>query len=66
MQLCAYLVVLVTLVGQGLTFGPLVRRLGLRANVAEEAQVRHDVPVNGSACSRSPKAFSRRRRSSRH
>ncbi len=26
--LCAYIVVLVTLVGQGLTFGPLVRRLG--------------------------------------
>jgi CPA1 family monovalent cation:H+ antiporter len=42
MQLCAYLVVLVTLVGQGLTFGPLLRRLGLRANAAEEAQVRHD------------------------
>ena len=42
MQLCAYVVVLVTLVGQGLTFGPLVRRLGLRANAAEEAQVRHD------------------------
>jgi monovalent cation/hydrogen antiporter len=42
LQLCAYLVVLVTLVGQGLTFGPLLRRLGLRANAAEEAQVRHD------------------------
>jgi monovalent cation/hydrogen antiporter len=42
MQLCAYLVVLVTLVGQGLTFGPLLRRLGLRANAAEEAQIRHD------------------------
>jgi Na+/H+ antiporter len=28
--LCAYLVVLVTLVGQGLTFGPLLRMLGLR------------------------------------
>jgi monovalent cation/hydrogen antiporter len=28
--LCAYLVVLVTLVGQGLTFGPLLRLLGLR------------------------------------
>ncbi len=33
---------LVTLVGQGLTFRPLLRRLGLRANAAEEAQVRHD------------------------
>ncbi len=42
MLLCAYIVVLVTLVGQGLTFGPLVRRLGLRANEAEDAQVRHD------------------------
>jgi CPA1 family monovalent cation:H+ antiporter len=40
--LCAYLVVLVTLVGQGLTFGPLLRRLGLRANEAEDAQVRHE------------------------
>jgi monovalent cation/hydrogen antiporter len=42
MQLCAYLVVLVTLVGQGLTFAPLLRRLGLRADAAEDAQVRHD------------------------
>ncbi len=40
--LCAYVVVLVTLVGQGLTFGPLLRRLGLRANEAEEAQIRHE------------------------
>jgi len=40
--LCAYLVVLVTLVGQGLTFGPLLRVLGLRANEAEDAQVRHE------------------------
>lgn len=40
--LCAYVVVLVTLVGQGLTFAPLLRRLRLRANAAEEAQVRHD------------------------
>jgi monovalent cation/hydrogen antiporter len=40
--LCAYIVVLVTLVGQGLTFGPLLRRLGLHANPAEEAQVRHE------------------------
>lgn len=42
MLLCAYVVVLVTLVGQGLTFGPLLRRLGLRANAAEAAQVRHE------------------------
>jgi CPA1 family monovalent cation:H+ antiporter len=40
--LCAYVVVLVTLVGQGLTFGPLLRMLGLRANSVEEAQVRND------------------------
>jgi Na+/H+ antiporter len=40
--LCAYVVVLVTLVGQGLTFGPLLRRLGLRADEAEEAQIRHE------------------------
>jgi Na+/H+ antiporter len=40
--LCAYIVVLVTLVGQGLTFGPLLRRLGLRANDAEDAQIRHE------------------------
>lgn len=40
--LCAYIVVLVTLVGQGLTFGPLLRRLGLRANDTEDAQIRHE------------------------
>ena len=40
--LCAYVVVLVTLVGQGLTFGPLLRILGLRANQAEAAQVRNE------------------------
>jgi monovalent cation/hydrogen antiporter len=40
--LCAYVVVLVTLVGQGLTFGPVLRRLGLRADAADEAQVRHE------------------------
>jgi CPA1 family monovalent cation:H+ antiporter len=40
--LCAYIVVLVTLVGQGLTFGPVVRRLGLQADPGEDAQIRHD------------------------
>ena len=40
--LCAYLVVLVTLVGQGLTFEPLIHRLGLRADETEDAQIRHD------------------------
>jgi len=39
--LCAYVVVLVTLVGQGLTFAPLLRRLGLKADEAEDAEVRH-------------------------
>ena len=38
--LCAYLVVLVTLVVQGLTFAPLLRLLRLRANAVEESQVR--------------------------
>jgi monovalent cation/hydrogen antiporter len=50
--LCAYVVVLVTLVGQGLTFGPLLRRLGLRANAAEEAQVRHDAWLAALAAGR--------------
>ena len=36
--LCAYSVVLVTLVGQGLSFGPLLRALGLRPERAEEVQ----------------------------
>jgi Na+/H+ antiporter len=40
--LCAYMVVLVTLVGQGLTFGPILRRLGLRINEAEAIGVRND------------------------
>jgi NhaP-type Na+/H+ or K+/H+ antiporter len=38
---CAFLAVLVTLVGQGLTFGPLARALKLRANVADQARVRN-------------------------
>jgi monovalent cation/hydrogen antiporter len=42
MLLCAYVVVLVTLVGQGLTFAPLLRWLGLRANAAEEAALRNE------------------------
>jgi Na+/H+ antiporter len=39
---CAFLVVLVTLVGQGVTFAPLVRALGLRANAADQARVRNE------------------------
>jgi CPA1 family monovalent cation:H+ antiporter len=38
---CAYLVVLVTLVGQGVTFAPLVRALGLRADAADQARLRN-------------------------
>ncbi|HST39259.1 MAG TPA: sodium:proton antiporter, partial [Conexibacter sp.] len=37
---CAYLVVLVTLVGQGLTFAPLLRALKLRSDETEERRVR--------------------------
>ena len=39
---CAYLVVLVTLVGQGLTFGPLLRRLGLGGASVGKALVRNE------------------------
>ncbi|SFT51516.1 sodium/proton antiporter, CPA1 family [Geodermatophilus amargosae] len=38
---CAFLAVLVTLVGQGATFAPLVRRLGLRADAADAARQRN-------------------------
>jgi monovalent cation/hydrogen antiporter len=38
---CAFLAVLVTLVGQGLTFAPLVRALGLRADQADQARMRN-------------------------
>jgi CPA1 family monovalent cation:H+ antiporter len=38
----AYLVVLVTLVGQGLTLGPLLRRLGLGANLVDLARLRNE------------------------
>ncbi|GLW33512.1 Na+/H+ antiporter [Actinoplanes regularis] len=39
---CAFSVVLVTLIGQGLTFAPLVRWLGLRANNADKARLRNE------------------------
>jgi Na+/H+ antiporter len=39
---CAIVVVLVTLVGQGLTFAPLVRRLNLGANEADKARQRNE------------------------
>ena len=37
---CTYLVVVVTLVGQGLTFAPIARLLGVRADPADAALVR--------------------------
>ena len=39
---CTFLVVLVTLLGQGLTFAPLTRALGLRADFADQARVRNE------------------------
>ena len=42
LHFCAFVVVLVTLIGQGLTFGPLVRRLGLRANHTDLARERNE------------------------
>ncbi|MCA2213232.1 Na+/H+ antiporter [Jidongwangia harbinensis] len=42
LHFCAFVVVLVTLIGQGLTFGPLVRRLGLRANAADKVRARNE------------------------
>jgi CPA1 family monovalent cation:H+ antiporter len=42
LQLCAFVVVLVTLIGQGLTFAPLVRWLGVRANRNDLARERNE------------------------
>ncbi|MGY1784966.1 Na+/H+ antiporter [Geodermatophilus sp. SYSU D00698] len=42
---CAFLAVLVTLVGQGATFAPLVRRLRLRADAADAARLRNQARV---------------------
>lgn len=39
---CTYMVVIVTLVGQGLTFAPLLRALKLRTNAAESEQLRNE------------------------
>jgi CPA1 family monovalent cation:H+ antiporter len=41
MLFCTLVVVLVTLIGQGITFGPLVRALGLRADAADELRLRN-------------------------
>nr|WP_239520440.1 Na+/H+ antiporter [Blastococcus saxobsidens] len=42
---CAFLAVLVTLVGQGVTFAPLVRALGLRADRADQARLRNEARI---------------------
>jgi monovalent cation/hydrogen antiporter len=39
---CAFVAVLVTLVGQGMTFAPLVRLLGLKANETDDAKQRNE------------------------
>ena len=39
---CAFLVVVVTLLGQGLTFGPLVRHLGVHASPADGVRQRNE------------------------
>ncbi|SDP39213.1 sodium/proton antiporter, CPA1 family [Nakamurella panacisegetis] len=40
--LCSYVVVLVTLIGQGVTFAPIVRATGLKADAAAEALERNE------------------------
>ncbi len=42
LHFCTFIVVLVTLVGQGMTFAPLVRRLRLRANEADQIRQRNE------------------------
>ena len=42
LHFCAFVVVLVTLIGQGLTFAPLVHKLGLRANQTDLARERNE------------------------
>jgi len=39
---CTFVVVLVTLVGQGITFAPIVRALGLRADETDQARQRNE------------------------
>jgi CPA1 family monovalent cation:H+ antiporter len=39
---CTYTVVVVTLAGQGVTFGPIVRALGVRADPADAAALRNE------------------------
>jgi CPA1 family monovalent cation:H+ antiporter len=40
---CTFVVVVVTLVGQGVTFGPIARALGVRADPADAAELRNEV-----------------------
>jgi CPA1 family monovalent cation:H+ antiporter len=42
---CTFVAVLVTLVAQGFTFGPLVRLLGVRADQADSARVRNEARI---------------------
>ncbi|RBY97682.1 Na+/H+ antiporter [Blastococcus sp. TF02-8] len=42
---CAFLAVLATLVGQGITFAPLVRALGLRADRGDQARLRNQARI---------------------
>ena len=39
---CTFVVVVVTLVGQGVTFGPIARALGVRADPADAAELRNE------------------------
>lgn len=39
---CTFVVVIVTLVGQGLTFAPIVQALGLRANETDQVRLRNE------------------------
>lgn len=45
MLFCAYLVVLVTLVGQGVTFAPIVRATGLKDDAAGDASGRNEARI---------------------
>lgn len=50
--LCAYLVVLVTLVGQGLTLGPLLRLIGLQEDDTESLRARGEARVAAARAAR--------------
>ncbi len=44
---CTFLVVLATLLGQGLTFAPIARAVGLRADFADQARIRNEARAAG-------------------